>query len=83
MKNAKQYAPQLLLIVFLLGASFSLILAETRVNQRIKQGESLLSGIDFATIGFRLERSDKTHKLASVRIERQEEVVFVGEKMFI
>lgn len=80
MRNVKKIELQLLIIVCLLGISFSLILAEPRPNAKIKQGESLLSGIDFATIKFSLEKNGKMRQLASVHIERQDEVVFTGEK---
>lgn len=80
MRNVKKIKLQLLLIGLLLGISFSLISAESRPNAKIKQGESLLSGIDFAAIKFSLEKNDQMRQLAIVHIERQDEVVFTGEK---
>lgn len=71
----------MLIILFSTASIFAASSAtEPTAKQLVKQGEASLLGFDFASIRFKLEASNKHKQLATVSLERKNEIVFWGEK---
>lgn len=81
----KQHISRFILYVLIIFLSTASIFAASQAaeptpKQLVKQGEASLLGLDFASIEFKLEVPNKHERLATVSLERKDELVFRGEK---